>query len=251
MTSPRGTITGETITAYHDLSAAIDSTKRLFPYCTDYLDDIFLPTALPGPSVQDIDSSHYYPPSTLCQIKQLMAGSRQHLLTLASKVFFGPKKIRQAELVRVLEQKADDAKILLDLRQFHTPAEFDRSKSRVREVTELPPFISKIKISSYLDYGGGDGMISSAMANLFRVPKATAYSADVATWFDRSVPKKFKNITYITLKEGQSIPLPDKSIDIVTCFQVLHHIRDINFTLSELRRVCKICFNSGETRLSN
>lgn len=242
-------INGQVIVCFQDLYQAVDWVKRLYPVCIEYLDSVFLPNTvnikvdnIPLVNIprRALDVNHYYPPSTLDQFGQLI-NNKTSLLNLATKIFFDSDKSKSKLLEPVIFQAgADDVKILLDLHQFHTSVELDRGERRAKDMIKfLLPQLSSIKISTYLDFGGGDGSISSAIAKVFQISKKNAFSADVEKWFDRSVHKTFDNITYIILKEGQGIPLPDKSIDLVTCYQTLHHIRNIDMVLSELKRVCK------------
>ena len=67
-----------------------------------------------------------------------------------------------------------------------------------------------------IDIGAGKGEIIQSVKNYYNLPKSNVYA------IDQKLPK-IKDITTLTYKDGK-IPLPDKSIDLVLMFAVLHHI---------------------------
>jgi len=247
-------VNGQVIIVYQDLYDAANWIKQLYPACTSYLDSTFLPKTeivKLGLNVRLVDlpvrgiNDEYYPPCTLEQFKQLIY-HKKDVLDLVTKTFFGPSKDKAKMIEPIISQvEKDDIQIFMDLRQFHTPGpQFDRGAGKARDVNKLLGSISsklnnRGNFASYLDFGGGDGNISSAVAKILKINKADAYSADVEKWYSTSRARDHSNITYLTLKENQMINLPDNSIDIVTCFQVLHHIKNIDFVLNELKRICK------------
>lgn len=60
---------------------------------------------------------------------------------------------------------------------------------------------------------------------------------------DDSFHKKsvFEGVKKILANPGGEIKLPDQSLDLITCFGVLHHIPNVSFVLSELAR----CLTEG------
>ncbi len=225
---------------------SLQTIRILYPSCRDFLDGYFTPIlnnfkTSTNPNIQQLQD--YYPPHTLKQFSYLAQTSPSMLDDLLVKSFFGPVrgkerdnkyKIIRRDLQAHFKNDHDDIEILLDLRKYHTPFESDRGSARSRDISKLLKDIhSSSEIKSYLDFGGGDGSISSAIATFLNIPKQDAYSADIDKWWGRTVPKRYDNINYLQLKENQPLPLPDKSIDLITCFQVLHHLRDINFVLKE------------------
>lgn len=46
-------------------------------------------------------------------------------------------------------------------------------------------------------------------------------------------------VTYVKAVPNGSLPFPDGSFDLVTCFGVLHHIPNVSFVVGELRRVLR------------
>lgn len=72
-------------------------------------------------------------------------------------------------------------------------------------------------MKTYLDFGCGNGIKSSAIATLLNINANDVYGIDI---------KKESNITNFIEYDGIIIPnnLSKMKFDLITCFQVLHHI---------------------------
>src|SRR5258708_860858 len=79
--------------------------------------------------------------------------------------------------------------------------------------------------------GRGDELLPIAG----RVKRITAVEPSVECWSDSigSAP-----CTYRKPDPSGDLSLPDNSIDLVTCFGVLHHVPNVSHVLGELFRVC-------------
>jgi ubiquinone/menaquinone biosynthesis C-methylase UbiE len=67
--------------------------------------------------------------------------------------------------------------------------------------------------------------------------KQNSFVTDIQNWLGKEHTEEYsKYITYRYLK-STDLPFKDGSISFITCFQVLHHIKDKNYTLLELYRV--------------
>lgn len=188
----------------------------------------------------------YYPPSSLEQIYQLTRLNIKGLSFIINKLIFGGASTDTKIINNIrdmLKMGYSDVEIFEHFKTCITPSTFtvNRGDVRAREVKNVFMGTKKSSlpsIKSYLDFGGGSGEISAAVAKLFSVPKEQAYSADINNWFNHSTERCCDSVTYIHLKENANIPLEDKSIDLITCFQVLHHIKDMHYIIKELTRVC-------------
>lgn len=82
-----------------------------------------------------------------------------------------------------------------------------------------------------LDFGGGNGQIAKFTKDKFNVDVTVA---------DTVIPKKRENgISYVELKEHDKLPFADQSFDAICCFMVLHHIKERQTIIAELKRVTK------------
>jgi ubiquinone/menaquinone biosynthesis C-methylase UbiE len=115
----------------------------------------------------------------------------------------------------------------------------EMNKQKVADITMdiIKPYIRNAKIESFMDFGGADGKLASIMASELNISKAKTWSADVENWMGNKTSHLY-NVSYLNLKEGQEITLPSSTIDLISVHQVLHHVENIDQTLSELKRVC-------------
>jgi SAM-dependent methyltransferase len=97
--------------------------------------------------------------------------------------------------------------------------------------------------SSILDVGTGDGQIAKAMAAM--QPGNRVEGIDVMLRPTTHIP--------VTRFDGTTIPFPDKSFDVVSFVDVLHHTDDPSVLISEASRVARhavvIKDHLSETRL--
>lgn len=93
------------------------------------------------------------------------------------------------------------------------------------------------KPKKYLDLGGGDGKISAAIGNYLRLSKDNVVCADIYSWHDSDTRTEKEDITYIKLSEEGKLPFKDKEFSFITCFQSLHHMRNVGIVVSELYRI--------------
>lgn len=111
-----------------------------------------------------------------------------------------------------------------------------RSNSRVKDINIFyhPQVIINPK---YLDLGGGDGSITSSLGKHLGLPCNCIVCADIDTWYD--TPNKKYDITYITLDESKNLPFDDEEFSLVTCFQSLHHMKNLDSRLKDISRIIK------------
>jgi SAM-dependent methyltransferase len=82
-----------------------------------------------------------------------------------------------------------------------------------------------------LDVGTGDGRIAAAL--VAARPDLRVEGIDVLVRRDAAIP--------VAPFDGRSIPLPARSVDVVTLFDVLHHADDPEALLAEASRVARSC----------
>lgn len=92
------------------------------------------------------------------------------------------------------------------------------------------------KPKKYLDLGGGDGKITNAIGSYLKLKKDNVVCADIE-WFDEE-RKENEPITYTKIfEENNRLPFLNDEFSLVTCFQSLHHMKNINNVISELYRI--------------
>jgi SAM-dependent methyltransferase len=82
-----------------------------------------------------------------------------------------------------------------------------------------------------LDVGSGDGRVAAALAALR--PDVRVRGLDVLVRDDAAIE--------VRPFDGRAIPYPDRSVDVVTLFDVLHHADEPADLLGEAARVARSC----------
>lgn len=96
---------------------------------------------------------------------------------------------------------------------------------------------------SILDFGCGTGRLTEFMAKDFKKVIGVDISATMIAQ-GRSRLKKLKNVELLEI-DGQSIPLPDESIDTVFSYLVFQHIKDREMVENSFREIFRILSPEG------
>ena len=132
--------------------------------------------------------------------------------------------------------KGKELKTFLD--QFKKiPLNTTRVEERIRTITDIIKDVNfATQNMKVLDIGAGKGEIIQAVKKYYNLPSKNVYA------IDQKLPK-IKDITTLTYQDGK-IPLPDKSIDLILMFVVLHHI-PVEPRLAILKEVERILVPGG------
>ena len=174
----------------------------------------------------------YSPPSSNTQIMSVMRFGTPYdqaaMLATISKHIPRDRQ-RSFNLNKLLLRGAKDSEVYASLK---AGEDFDRggifAKSYYKIISqnaELPD------APVYLDVGCGDGQITQAFSKLIGASKTVCL--DVAKYND--------DIDYTIVEDTPEYKLPfdDDSFDLITAFQVFHHVKNIEPMVNELKRVCK------------
>jgi SAM-dependent methyltransferase len=82
-----------------------------------------------------------------------------------------------------------------------------------------------------LDLGCGDGVVSAAI----RTARLTA--ADVSALALERARARLPGAQLVELEPDAPLPFADGAFDLVVCTETIEHVRDVQLTLSEVRRV--------------
>jgi ubiquinone/menaquinone biosynthesis C-methylase UbiE len=189
----------------------------------------------------------YYPVWTLNQCNSII--DKETLLKLVIKTVWHNDKflIKKIEgpIKRLLKENSNDMYIFKGLNSLYKqfkPKEtgFNKGDFRYKELKDIGIFDGiDGRDMKYLDFGGGIGDIGASIAKNVGFLKQNSYVTDIQNWLGKEHTEEYsKYITYRYLKSND-LPFENKSIDFITCFQVLHHIADKEYTLTELKRILK------------
>lgn len=148
----------------------------------------------------------------------------------------------------------DDQKIMSSLRPFAKRSVGGSISRAEYRVTTLKPLIlenelkkinKEYKEYKYLDIGAADGSITYAIGKYLRLSKENIIGADVSNNSQYKLDNDSKliseNITRVIINESGKLPFEDKSINLITLFMVMHHIKEDELInrLLEIKRILK------------
>lgn len=122
---------------------------------------------------------------------------------------------------------------------YHQPATAkgkgeERANERVGHILKtLPP---NIKINSLVDIGAGNAEITDKIVKTLGLTEA--YALDVYSANEFVKPSPYSIVQYKQII-NDILPFPDNSIDMVTAFVSIHHIKDTITLFSEICRILK------------
>ena len=208
-----------------------------------------------GSAYQEIPQNIYYPTWTLGQIKSIK--NKDDLLRVIIKTVWHNDKFMANRLDKDLKNLINNQSIndlqfynkITDLYKSNKPKEtgFDRGQFRFNEINKLGLFTrfsssNELQVNDftkYLDFGGGIGDVSSSIAKNLKLKKENSFVTDIQNWLGKEHTDEYvKYITYRYIKTN-SLPFEKETFDLITCLQVLHHIPDKKYTISQLRKVIK------------
>lgn len=108
-----------------------------------------------------------------------------------------------------------------------------RSKSRVDDIVKIFSNLNTSStINNYIDFGCGEANITSAVSN--------AIGATNVIGMDIKEPKVVDGFKFIKLDQNTTkVPAENNSTELITCFMVLHHLRQPEEYIKEFYRTLK------------
>jgi SAM-dependent methyltransferase/ribosomal protein L31 len=153
------------------------------------------------------------------------------LVKTINKIYITPKNTEE-KLSTIFKNNNIKAfkKLLSNLEPLTKKPKNERIEERISHIITILSNFNNHNIK-VLDIGAGKGEIITAVKDYYKLPKENVFA------IDQKLPD-IKTVTALTYKNGL-IPLPDKSIDVILLFAVLHHIpTDERLALmNEIKRV--------------
>jgi SAM-dependent methyltransferase len=172
----------------------------------------------------------------------------QYINTL--KYFFG-ERFNFDSVVKVFEDfkkgvPASELRELLPLggNQKHFPfgdkeARADRIANQFfNELTSPEVGLEPSAEIKMLDIGSMDGLIPQSLGRSLKTTADNIFCIDVHVVGDA-------NVTWLEYGDDWYIPLPDQSLDLVVCSQVLHHIGDFTAIAATIKKIYRLLKKDG------
>jgi ubiquinone/menaquinone biosynthesis C-methylase UbiE len=171
---------------------------------------------------------------------------KKHLIDLVSYRIRG--KVREvATITKLINKPTKDA--LSELAEIYPPQPANdpayisaRIRARIGELSAFSELTKGVKC--YLDVGCGNGAVTAGIGAHLGLDKAHTHGADIESWAGHSHTKEVTpDITFHAIDAAKddewALDMPTGSVDLVTIFMVLHHIRDaqLGAVMRELARV--------------
>jgi ubiquinone/menaquinone biosynthesis C-methylase UbiE len=198
----------------------------------------------------EIDNN-YNPTFTLQQIPTLYKKDPENIIKFLVKKIYNIKESdkehsnKYSTVDTIVKSNNNDLDIYYNLIPYliseSEKTEFEgRGEVRVNQLISLfnsREFKTINKTIKYLDYGGGDGEITAAIARHIKSAKDNTYIVDIEQWFGNIYNTKYIDyLTYGTITTYK-LPFENDSVNFITCFQVLHHIKDYKKIIEEFYRI--------------
>lgn len=112
-----------------------------------------------------------------------------------------------------------------------------RLTDRVQHLVDTLKEIPNYHINTFLDIGCGNAEITDEIAKFFKIPNV--YGADVYPTLKIDPDRPVVQLTQYYQVTNNHIPLPDHSVDLITCFMSVHHFDEFKLMVQEICRLLK------------
>jgi ubiquinone/menaquinone biosynthesis C-methylase UbiE len=90
----------------------------------------------------------------------------------------------------------------------------------------------------YLDIGCGSGNKTNKFANLLNIDYKNVYGADINNWGPYNQKEYTHKFNFIQISEDK-IDIKDDSIDLISCILMLHHVKNLDIFIKEIKKKLK------------
>ena len=106
---------------------------------------------------------------------------------------------------------------------------------KINQEKNLNINFEKIK---YIDIGCGSGNKTNKFAQELRLDYKNVYGADISTWGPYNQKEYLHKFNFVQISNDK-IDLDSNSVDFITCILMLHHVKNLEFLLKEIKRILK------------
>lgn len=138
----------------------------------------------------------------------------------------------------------DNDKYILDILKSKYGQEIEQSSSKYmknveKKIVKRTNYIVKIlrdyhcDINNYLDIGATNCAFANVMGHKLHIDNKNIHGIDIESWMNREYKKSGK--CQFQFYDGKHIPFDNNSFDLITIFQTLHHIPNMNNIIDQIK----------------
>jgi ubiquinone/menaquinone biosynthesis C-methylase UbiE len=99
---------------------------------------------------------------------------------------------------------------------------------------------SSFQNQKYLDLGCGRCDFAPIFGKMLGINKDNIFGADIDDFAEQKNWKRNKSLLHFTqLKADMPLPYADNSFELISCFMVMHHVKNLDFFIKEVQRILK------------
>lgn len=100
---------------------------------------------------------------------------------------------------------------------------------------------TNFKLKRYLDFGCGDCKLTRDYGLSLGIKHENIYGADLRKWFNYETKKRSNiGIKFVEIDDSNKYKFEDNFFSLVSCFMVLHHVKNLDFVFRELNRIIEL-----------
>jgi ubiquinone/menaquinone biosynthesis C-methylase UbiE len=194
--------------------------------------------------------------TTTRYINALYVSDKHNLLKLFKLVkWYGinTKNLYRKLAQWVFQKKSDTCivKLIVDMMKCQNTRgvfcdNIERSMKRAKDITTML-YNKKDYINTnvgndtvYLDVGAGNGIITKAVSDVLNIAPCRTYATDIDRWSGKNNKAVNIDIIYQYVNKYKfKTTYKSNMFDLVTMFQTMHHVEDLQSMLSEIYRITK------------
>lgn len=158
-------------------------------------------------------------------------------------------------VAKLTKKKTEDSFILTKLRKVYmdhgTPRKniknYIRSRKaratvRWNEIGQINLLsVHNLTVNKYLDFGAGDCSMAFLLGQKMKLKSENIYAVDIENW-EGNIDEMnvYRPQCQFTTYDGVKLPYANSTFDLITAFQVLHHVENLDSVLAEIHRVMTI-----------
>lgn len=108
----------------------------------------------------------------------------------------------------------------------------------LKKINQEQNFNMNLEKIKYIDIGCGSGNKTNKFAQELNLNYKNVYGADISTWGPYNQKKYSHKFNFVQISNDK-IDINDNSVDFASCILMLHHVKNLETLLKEIKRILK------------